>query len=223
MTLSEVLEQLRTHGKDSFRKTYLRHGVREPLFGVSTPDLKALKKTIKTDDALARELWSSGWYEARVLATMIADAKKLDEATLDAWSRDLDSYAIIHAVAELTGRTRHARAKAEEWIAADDEAIESAGWKVLAHLAMKDTSLPDSYFATRIEAIRLGIGRAKNRVKHEMNNALIAIGLRNDALEAKATAAAREIGKVVVDHGETACVTPDAVSYIAKTRARRSA
>jgi hypothetical protein len=54
-----------------------------------------------------------------------------------------------------------------------------------------------------------------------MNSALIAIGVRNDVLEAKAIETARAIGKVVVDHGDTACETPDAASYIVKTLARR--
>ena len=54
-----------------------------------------------------------------------------------------------------------------------------------------------------------------------MNNALINIGVRNSALEKKAVAAAKRIGKVVVDHGETGCKTPDAASYIAKTLAHR--
>jgi 3-methyladenine DNA glycosylase AlkD len=221
MNAAEVLDQLRERGKESFRKTYRRHGAGEKVFGVSTPDLKSLQKAIKTNDALARELWKSGWYEARLLTTMIAEPAKLDEATLDAWSRDIDSYPIVDAFASLVARTPYARAKAEQWMAADDESVESAGWRVLVHLAMHDTSLPDSYFASRIEAIRRGIATAKNRVRHGMNGALIAIGVRNDALEAKAVAAAREIGRVVVDHGDTACETPDAVSYIAKTLARR--
>ena len=221
MTAAEVLDQLRERGKESFRKTYRRHGAGERLFGVSTADLKSLQKALKKNDAIARELWASGWYDARILATMIADPAQLDEATLDAWSHDLDCYPIIDAFGALVARTSFARAKAEQWMAADDESIESAGWRVLAHLAMNDASLPDSYFASRIEAIRRGISGAKNRVRHEMNSALIAIGVRNDALETKATEAAGAIGKVQVDHGETACETPDAASYIAKTLARR--
>jgi hypothetical protein len=54
-----------------------------------------------------------------------------------------------------------------------------------------------------------------------MNNALIAIGTRNDALEARAVAIAVKIGKVRVDHGETGCKTPDAAEYIAKALAYR--
>jgi hypothetical protein len=52
---------------------------------------------------------------------------------------------------------------------------------------------------------------------------LIAIGIRNSALEKKALAAARQIGKVAVDHGETGCKTPDATAYIQKARARKRA
>ncbi len=50
-----------------------------------------------------------------------------------------------------------------------------------------------------------------------MNMAVILIGCRNAALRKAATAAAKRIGKVVVDHGDTACKTPDAAQYIDKT------
>jgi hypothetical protein len=46
---------------------------------------------------------------------------------------------------------------------------------------------------------------------------VILIGSRNVALRKAATAAAKRIGKVDVDHGDTACKTPDAASYIEKT------
>ena len=53
-----------------------------------------------------------------------------------------------------------------------------------------------------------------------MNNALIAIGGSMPALTDAARASARAIGKVVVDHGDTSCETPDAATYIDKTVAR---
>jgi hypothetical protein len=55
-----------------------------------------------------------------------------------------------------------------------------------------------------------------------MNNVVITIGLRSDALEGQAVAAAGRIGKVIVDHGQTSCKTPDAIAYIAKTKAHRA-
>jgi hypothetical protein len=50
-----------------------------------------------------------------------------------------------------------------------------------------------------------------------MNMALIAIGVRSAGLRKLALAAAKRIGKVEVDHGDTSCKTPDAAAYIAKT------
>ena len=67
-----------------------------------------------------------------------------------------------------------------------------------------------------IEVIERSIHNAKNRVRYSMNNAVIAIGLR-PKLQRKVIAAAKRIGKVEVDHGQTSCKTPDAASYIAKT------
>jgi hypothetical protein len=54
-----------------------------------------------------------------------------------------------------------------------------------------------------------------------MNNAVIAIGGRNPALAAAATAAAGRIGRVEVDHGETGCKTPEAAAYIERIWARK--
>jgi hypothetical protein len=50
-----------------------------------------------------------------------------------------------------------------------------------------------------------------------MNNALIAIGIRNHAMEVQAMTVAAQVGVVSVDHGDTNCKTPDAASYIQKT------
>ncbi len=55
-----------------------------------------------------------------------------------------------------------------------------------------------------------------------MNNALISIGIRNPMLQKKATAAAKRIGLVDVDHGKTGCKTPEAVSYIKKAVAHQT-
>jgi hypothetical protein len=45
---------------------------------------------------------------------------------------------------------------------------------------------------------------------------VIAIGCRSPALRKAALAAAKRIGKVDVDQGDTACKTPDAAGYIEK-------
>lgn len=98
-----------------------------------------------------------------------------------------------------------------EWVAA-------AAWNVLSHLAVDDAAdLPDGLCAEQIQVITAEIHRRPNRVRHSMNQALIAVGARNGKLEKLALKAAAAIGKVEVDHGQTSCQTPDAAAYIRKT------
>jgi 3-methyladenine DNA glycosylase AlkD len=181
--------------------------------------LKALKKTIKTDQPLAESLWATGNHDARILATMIADPKAIPRGVLESWSRDLDNDVLAGAVAG----SPHARELMETWVESDEEWPGSAGWSVLARLAMDPASgLSDQEYAGSLETIRTTIHGRKNRVRHAMNGALIAIGLRGPALRAKALEVAKAIGRVEVDHGETSCKTPDAAESILKAARRRA-
>ncbi len=80
MTVDDVLRELEALGSEQTRKTYRRHGVIEPLHGVSYGDLGKLKKRLKVNHPLALELWASGIHEARLLATMIADPARRPSA-----------------------------------------------------------------------------------------------------------------------------------------------
>ena len=221
MTKDEVLAQLEAMGTAQNRKVYQRHGVGEPMFGVSVTHLKELKKKIKVDHHLAEVLWQTGNHDAQVLAMMIANPKAVSEAQLMAWSRDLDSYVLCDAFSGLVNQTPFVRQRAEAWVGAEDEWQGRCGWYLLSYLAMNDSSLADDYFEPYLTVIEQEIHQRKNRVREAMNNSLIAIGIRNPALQARAIAVAGRIGPVDVDHGETSCKTADAVAYIEKTVQRR--
>ena len=221
MNLQQALQQLEELGTAQNRKVYARHGVNPNMFGVSYANLNKLAKTSKRDHPLALDLWATGNHDARILATMVAGPAQADDRLLDSWVADLDSYVITDAFSGFVGKTALAQAKSEEWIISDEEWKGRAGWHLVAHLAMKDQDLPDAYFAAHLATIEGEIHTRKNRVKDAMNNALIAIGIRNPALEQQALAAATRIGKVEVDHGATGCKTPDAAEYIRRTLERR--
>ncbi len=223
MDVSEAMARLEAAGSEQNRKLYPRHGIRPPMFGVSYAELGRLKKAIKLDHALAVALWASGNHDARVLATMVADPRRCDEDLLEGWARDLDNYVITDAFTNVALAAPGAEARLARWIDADAEWVEQAGWGVLAGLANGAPALPDSLFAPYVARIERDIQGAKNRVRHAMNGALIAIGARSDGLAELATAAAARIGAVQVDHGLTGCKTPAAGPYILKTRAHRAA
>jgi 3-methyladenine DNA glycosylase AlkD len=222
MTYAEVMRLLEKLGTAQNRKVYKRHGAGEDLFGVSFANLARLKRRIKTDHSLAQELWVSGNADARTLATMIADPEQATDRMLDQWVRAIEYYVLADVfVRNLVCKSPLARRKMKEWTRSPDEWVGRAGWHLLALLALQDGTLNDRILESFLARIEEGIQKAKNYTRHAMNDALIAIGIRNAALEKKALAVAQRIGKVVVDHGETGCQTPDAAAYILKTRARK--
>ena len=221
MTLSEAMAALEAAGTAQNRKVYARHGVKSPMFGVSYANLGKIQKKIKVDQALAEQLWATGNHDARVLATKIADRAAIRASTLEAWVRDLSSYVDTDAFAHLAARTPHAEKKTAAWTKSKKEWIAAAGWTVLSAVAMNDPGGDPEKYAAWLERIEDGLHEAPNRVRYSRNNALIAIGIRGGALQKKAIAAARRIGKVEVDHGQTGCKTPDAEPYILKAIARQ--
>jgi 3-methyladenine DNA glycosylase AlkD len=221
MKLQETLDTLKALGNEQFRKTYRRHGAGEDVYGVSTAHLKDLQKKVKIDQDLAAGLWNSGNHDARILAAKVADPERLDLKTLDAWAAGLRNYIEIDALAEVAARSPQAHEAMERWLASDQEWIEAAGWKALAHLARTEGALPDAELGGYLATIERDLHGSPNRVRHEMNSAVIAIGAYHPALTAKALAAAARIGKVEVDHGDTDCKTPDAAAYIRKVLERK--
>lgn len=220
-TLADTMAELERYGSPGVRNIYKRHGAGDNLFGVKFGDLKPMAKRIKTDHALALELWDTGNFDARSLAAMIADPKKATSEMLEHWVRTHDNYGHSDAVSGFAAKTPFAKAKAEAWVQEPGEWVSSTGWNLLGQLALHDKTLPDSYFERYLEQIRRDIHSKPNRTRYAMNNVVIAIGARSTALEGKAMAAATAIGDIAVDHGQTGCLTPDACTYIRKTVERK--
>ena len=221
MEFEKVMQQLKTLGTEQNRKIYARHGVHGDQFGLSFADLGKMAKQIKLDHNLAVQLWESGNHDAHLLAVRVADPVRLDEATAEKWAASLDNYIITDAFSDFVSRSVLAPHLASIWRDQEAEWISTAGWNITARLPM-DEKTEDQQFMQILGDIERNIHAAKNRTRYAMNNALIAIGIRNTRLRDRAIQAARKIGKVEVDHGKTGCKTPDAEAYILKTLAHRT-
>ncbi len=217
MSLAEAMAALEKAGSEQARKTYRRHGAAEPLFGVRFATLAPLVKRIGVDHDLARALWNTGNFDARNLAFKIAEPAQISPADLDRWMRETNVRMCSGYVAMLAAESPHATQKLAQWLAAPEGLERSAGWALLSQMAMLDESMPNASFLERLAAIEASIHTAPNVEREAMNKAVISIGCRNMALRKAALAAAKRIGKVEVDHGDTDCKTPDAAQYIEKS------
>lgn len=216
MQLEEAMRRLEKAGSAQTRKTWQRHGAKEPMFGVKFSDLGALVREIDTDHALAVALWGTGNHDARQLAVMIDDASKTTRKQLDAWVRETRSPMLLDAIAGLAAETPHAADLADAWRAAGDEWVTRAGWMLVSKMGLRVPGVPDAWFRERLDAIPKAIGSAPNRAREAMLHAMIGIGARTAALRKRALAVAAKVGKVEIDHGDTSCKTPDVAGALEK-------
>ena len=217
MTFDEAMNQLKKMGTAQNVKIYTRHGAKAPMFGVSFGNLNKLKKQIKVDHALAQQLWDTGNMDARTLAMMIADPDKLTSSEADKWVTDLDYHMLTDLFASLVARSPHAPKKYPKWMAAKKEFVRQCGYSTFSSF-MRENDQPNNAECRKIlKTVEAEIHDSPNRARYAMNTAVISIGAYRPELTNEAIAAAKRIGKVEVDHGDTSCRTPDAIEYIKKT------
>ncbi|MEQ1571112.1 MAG: DNA alkylation repair protein [Myxococcota bacterium] len=223
MSVDEVLAALSAAADPQFAKTYRRHGAADPVYGVSTANLRTLAKKIRRDPALARALWDTGIYDAMTLAAMVADPAQLTDDEADAWLGSVRCYAAAGALAGVVGRSPVGLTRASAWIESPAEYTRTTGYDTLCVLLRDGAGVEEAWLRGIVARIEAEVGGSANRARHAMNMALIAIGAYRPALRAEVEAAALRIGPIRVDHGDTACVTPDIVPYLAKMAARAGA
>ena len=110
------------------------------------------------------------------------------------------------------------RELAKRWMASKKEHVASSGWTTYSGLVATkaDADLDLAEIAGLLNRVVQGIGGAQNRVRHTMNGFVIAVGSYVRPLLKQAKSAAKLIGNVSVDVGDTACQVPLAMAYIQK-------
>jgi hypothetical protein len=158
--------------------------------------------------------------EAMYLAGIVADGATLTAAQLNKW---LEGTAELQTISEYTipwlaVENPKAREMALKWIDSKKAHVAAAGWCTLGGLvAMKpDGELDLAEIEGLMDRVVKEIDKAPNRVKLCMNNFVISVGGYVKPLLAKAKAAAKKLGTVKVDMGETECKVPVALAYIEK-------
>ena len=225
MTVEEVMSELKGYGNESTKKIFIKHGAQEPFFGVKVQDLKKIQKKVKKDHALSLALYDTGNSDAMYLAGLIADENEVTKDQLNKWVDGAYWYMLSEfTVPWLAADSKHAVDIALEWIESDQERIAAAGWSTLAsHVGIKaDEELDLGLYAKLLDRVQLEIHHAQNRVRYGMNAFVIAIGSWIITLTEKAIEVGKEIGKVNVEMGGTACKVPLIPEYIEKVKSRGS-
>ena len=218
-TLTSVMKELKTKGSEKTRATYARHGIPvERAMGVSVADLKVIAKGLKGQQGLAMELYATGMMEAMYLAGMVAKGSLMTRAQLNSWAKGGAGMSMVaeHTVAWVAVENAAARELAVEWMGRTETA--PSGWCTYSGLVatVPDEALDLKEVEGLLAKVVKEVHTAENRVRKTMNLFVISVGCYSPTLASAAKKAAKTIGNVSVDVGDTACKVPVAVESIAK-------
>jgi len=195
VNVDEVLGMLREKADPSQLEGMARYGMAiEKRLGVKVPEMRKIAKRVGKEHQLALDLWKTGVAEARILASMVDEPEQVDEAQMDAWAAEFDSWDVCDQVCmNLFEKTPLAWGKILEWSGRDEEYVKRAAYALIACLAWHDKRAEDEKFVELIPVIKAGAADGRNYVKKAVSWALRNIGKRNPRLHQVALEAAREL------------------------------
>ncbi|UPO78021.1 DNA alkylation repair protein [Arthrobacter sp. Helios] len=181
-TVDEVLAQLAALEDPKARAVNEKHG---DDHGVSLSKLRAVAKQLKTQQELARELWSTGDTAARLVALLICRPKAFERGELDTMLREA-RVPKVHDwfVNYVVRKSPHAEELRLLWFADPDPVVASAGWALTSERVSKS---PDGLdLPGLLDTIEAEMKDAPDRLQWAMNNCLAQIGISHPGLRARA-------------------------------------
>jgi|SRR5688500_3032417 len=162
-----AVAELKRLGTKETRDGMARYAIpSDNAFGVPVGQIRDLGKRLGRNHELAQALWDSGWYEARMLATFVAEPALVTPAQMDRWCKDFDNWAICDtACFHLFDKTPHAFKKVSQWSKRRDEFVKRAAFALLASLALHDKKSDDRLFAECLPLIEKAATDDRNFVK----------------------------------------------------------
>ena len=221
--LEVIMRELESLGTAQTRKTYMNHGGKEPIFGVTAGDMNKLikKHKLKNNHKLALELFATGNYDAMYLAGLIADSGTMTKETVMLWLSQAYCWMIAeYVVGSVASETPFAMELIRELIQSEKELYASSGYSVLSFYVAfaPDQDIDKTEIRSFLERIECEIHASPNRVRYQMNGAVWAIGTSVPDLFDEAFAIGERIGKVTVDLDTSACKVPSITEKLTKAK-----
>jgi len=206
MTKNEVFALLEENQNERGVANWKKKPSRLKSFGIGLTQLRKLAKMIGRDHDLARQLWESDVYDAKVIGLLVDDPKQLSREQVEQQVEELEDGLLRHVFATCDAtlaKTPFAFNLACEWMENEDVNRRRCGYALLYELSKKNPKgMDDPFLLGRIDHIQESIHVEDMWVRESMAGALLGIGKRNKELNRAAVRAARAIGPIDVDYGD---------------------
>jgi len=205
MESKEIIQKLEAFKNPKNVAGMARFGIKPKtkVLGVSIPEIRKLAKEInkkgggRSSPYLALKLWDAKIHEARILASIIADPKKLTLSQIKKWVADFDSWDVCdQCCMNLLDKSEIAKNQISNFAKDNREFVRRTAFALMASLAFHNKEMEDNDFVKFFPLIKKYSTDERNFVKKAVNWALRQIGKRNKALNKKAVKLSEEIRRI---------------------------
>ena len=218
-TAAEVLAELATLQDDGFREANAKRG---DDHAVNLGAVRALAKRLKTQQDLARELWTTGDSAARLVAILVCRPKAFARDELDTMLRESRTPKVHDwLVTSVVRKSPHAEELRQAWLADPDPVVASAGWALTTERVAKRADGLD--LPKLLDTIEAGMKDAPDRLQWAMNHCLAQIGIEHPAHRARAIGIGERLGVLKDYPTPPNCTSPYAPIWITEVVRRQQA
>lgn len=219
LNAQDIISDLHRLSNEKRKKMYEKLGIKETIIGVNLGDLRKLAEKIKTNHGLAYELWATEIYEARVIASILFDAKQLDQSDIEKLILSTQSGAVIDELSfqQFVDMDNQINLL-DKWILESDSRLRRAGWN-MGIILNHDTKLSDEKINQLLNFIELNLKSADNMIQFAMNRCLCEIGIKHDQFTNQCLLIGEKLGvykEMKVSKGCTSAYAPIWISVVRK-------
>ena len=222
MTRAQVMALLKEHRNERGIAHWAKLGDRADglrSFGIGLTQLRKLAKQVGRSQKLARQLWESDVYDAKVLGLLIDEPKLITREQAESQVDQLNAGMLSHVFASCDATLAKSPLAAElmhDWLDSPSDIRRRCAYSLVYELSKKKkvAGMDDAFFKQRIQHIQDHIHDEEMWVREAMLAALMGIGKRDLKLNKAAIRAAKKIGPVDIDYGDTQCEPLDVVKHL---------
>ena len=202
MTCQEIINQLQALASEKHKANVTKLGIpEENSIGVSTAEIRTLAKSIEKSQDLAYELWQSGYHEARLLAVLLFDKKKMTLHEVDALMSDVISWDLCdHLCKNLIVKMKDFDQLITQWITSEHTYQKRGAFTLMASAAIHKKDITEETLDAYLALIQEHSKNEQDHIKKSVSWALREIGKHDFDTYEKALLLAHNLKK----HGNKA-------------------
>lgn len=223
MTLNELLTQLKPLATEKTAKIYARLGVKETILGVNKGPLRQLAESLGVNEPLALEAWTSGIYEARLIASTISDPTTFTPTKVEKWVAHSESLPVIDELCFTWFESMDVGMDAiQAWIIDPSMKHQRLGWN-LAIVKVHRKKLNTVDLRTLVDRIERELPTASPWIQDAMNRCLVEIAVTYAEFTDEGLALGERLGvyqDVKVAKGCTSPYAPDWINAVLRRKSK---